>query len=104
MSVVAEAGDVETAIDAMTTYVGEVASGRPQRVGVGDALAPALADEYEARLRELSEVVDSSCGTRSGLRSARTPDAAPWAPASSPRPDRKPSTGASRASAVVPPS
>ena len=58
MSVVAEAGDVETAIEAMTTYVGEVASGRPQRVGVGDALAPALADEYEARLRELSEVVD----------------------------------------------
>jgi DegV family protein with EDD domain len=58
MSVLAEVGDVEAAIDAMTDYVGVTAAGEPQRVGVGDALAPELADEYEARLRALPEVVE----------------------------------------------
>ncbi len=56
IQVIAQASDADAAIDAMTTYVAEAAAGAPQRVGVGDALVPELADEYETRLRALPEV------------------------------------------------
>ncbi len=56
MSPVAQVHDVEAALDAMAEYVQTAAAGRPQRVGVGDAVAGDLADELEARLRPLAEV------------------------------------------------
>jgi DegV family protein with EDD domain len=48
--------DVAGAIDAMTEYVRATASGRRQRVGVGDALVPDLADALERELGALPEV------------------------------------------------
>ena len=56
MQPVGRAHDVESAVDAMTDYVVEVAAGVPQRVGVGDALTPELAAEYAARLADRPEV------------------------------------------------
>ena len=58
MSVVSEVGDAEAAIDAMTCFVGEAAARTPQRVGVGDALVPELAEAYEARLRATPGVIE----------------------------------------------
>lgn len=58
MQEVARAFDVEDAIDAMTAYVVDFAAGRPQRVGVGDAMAPALAEAFAERLRARSEVAE----------------------------------------------
>jgi DegV family protein with EDD domain len=58
MESVAQVHDVETAIDAMVDYVQRAASGTPQRVGVGDAVAPDLAEQFEARLRSLPEVTE----------------------------------------------
>jgi fatty acid-binding protein DegV len=42
----------------MTAYFVEVADGVPQRVGVGDALTPEVAEEYTARLAGRPEVAD----------------------------------------------
>ena len=56
MESVAQVHDVEAALDAMTEYVRTRAAGKPQRVGVGDAIASELADEFEAKLRPLPEV------------------------------------------------
>jgi fatty acid kinase fatty acid binding subunit len=50
--------DVESAVDAMTDYFVEAAGGVPQRVGVGDALTPAVAEEYAARLAARPEVAE----------------------------------------------
>ena len=58
MSAVGHVHDVESAVDAMTDYFIEVAAGAPQRVGVGDALTPGLADEYAARLAARPEVAE----------------------------------------------
>ena len=58
MQSVAQVHDVEAAIDAMADYVQQQAAGKPQRVGVGDAVAPELADEFEANLRTLPEVAE----------------------------------------------
>lgn len=57
MNAVGHVHDVDSAVDAMTDYFVETAGGRPQRAGVGDALAPELADEYAARLAERPEIV-----------------------------------------------
>jgi fatty acid-binding protein DegV len=43
---------------AMTENVRATAAGRPQRVGVGDAVAPDLADELEGALRAVPEVAE----------------------------------------------
>ena len=58
MESVAQVHDVEAAIDAMAGYLERSASGSPQRVGVGDAVAPDLADQFEARLRPLPAVAE----------------------------------------------
>jgi DegV family protein with EDD domain len=58
MHAIAQVHDGEGAVDAMTEYVRETAGGRPQRVGVGDAVAADLAQAYETRLRELPEVTE----------------------------------------------
>ncbi len=58
MSAVGHVHDVESAVDAMTAYLVEVAAGAPQRVGVGDALTPELADEYAQRLAARPEVAE----------------------------------------------
>lgn len=55
---VAQVHDVEAAMATMTEYVRATAAGRPQRVGVGDAVAPDLADELEGALRALPEVAE----------------------------------------------
>jgi len=55
---VAHVHDVEAAIAAMTEYVRATAAGRPQRLGVGDAVAPDLADELEAALHPLPQVAE----------------------------------------------
>jgi DegV family protein with EDD domain len=56
MQAVGQVHDVESAVDAMTDYLVETAAGTPQRVGVGDALTPELAEEYAARLADRPEV------------------------------------------------
>jgi DegV family protein with EDD domain len=58
MNVVGHVHDIESALDAMTDYVVEVAGGAPQRVGVGDALTPELAGEYAERLAARPEVTE----------------------------------------------
>jgi DegV family protein with EDD domain len=58
MNVVGHVHDTEAAADAMTEYLLEAAAGAPQRVGVGDAVAPDLAAEYAARLADRSEVAE----------------------------------------------
>jgi DegV family protein with EDD domain len=58
MSAVGHVHDVESAVDAMTDYFVEAASGEPQRAGVGHALTPELAAEYAARLAARPEVVE----------------------------------------------
>ena len=58
MQEVGRVHDVESAVDAMTDYVVEIADGVPQRVGVGDALTPELAGEYAARLADRPEVAE----------------------------------------------
>jgi DegV family protein with EDD domain len=58
MNAVGHIHDVESAVDAMTDYFVEVAAGRPQRAGVGDALSPELASEYADRLAARREVVE----------------------------------------------
>ena len=55
---VAQVHDVEAAMAAMTENVRATAAGRPQRVGVGDAVAPDLADELEGALRAVPEVAE----------------------------------------------
>ena len=55
---VAQVHDRARALTAMTDYVRASAAGRAQRVGVGDALAGGLADDFEARLRPLPEVAE----------------------------------------------
>jgi DegV family protein with EDD domain len=58
MQSVGQVHDVEAAVDAMTDYLVEAAAGVPQRVGVGDALAPELAEAYAARLADRPEVAE----------------------------------------------
>jgi DegV family protein with EDD domain len=58
MQAVGRVHDVESAVDAMTDYLVEAAQGAPQRVGVGDALAPELAGDYAARLAARPEVAE----------------------------------------------
>jgi len=58
MQSVAQVHDVEAAVDAMAEYLQTTAAGKPQRVGVGDAVARELADAFEARLRPLPEVAE----------------------------------------------
>jgi DegV family protein with EDD domain len=58
MNAVGRVHDVESAVDAMTDYFVDVAAGSPQRVGVGHALTPELADEYAARLAARPEVAE----------------------------------------------
>lgn len=58
MGAVGHVHDVESAVDAMTEYFIEVAAGAPQRVGVGDALTPELAEEYAQRLAARPEVAE----------------------------------------------
>ena len=58
MQSVGRVHDVESAVDAMTDYLVEVADGAPQRVGVGDALTPELAGEYAGRLAARPEVAE----------------------------------------------
>ncbi|MGH9031537.1 MAG: DegV family protein [Acidimicrobiia bacterium] len=58
MRSIAQVHDVEAAIGAMTEYVRATADGRRQRLGVGDAVAPDLADELEGELRRLPEVAE----------------------------------------------
>lgn len=58
MQSVAQVHDAEAAIDAMAGYLRTSAAGRPQRVGVGDAVAGDIADELEARLRPMAEVAE----------------------------------------------
>jgi DegV family protein with EDD domain len=58
MRSVAQVHDAEAAVDAMADYVQTSAAGTPQRVGVGDAVAGDLADEFEARLRPMAEVAE----------------------------------------------
>jgi len=73
MRSVAQVHDAEAAVDAMAEYVQTSAAGKPQRVGVGDAVAGDLADEFEARLRPMAEVAElvryeigPSVGTHTG--------------------------------------
>jgi DegV family protein with EDD domain len=58
MQSVGQVHDVEAAVDAMTDYLVEAAAGAPQRVGVGDALAPELAEAYAARLADRPAVAE----------------------------------------------
>jgi DegV family protein with EDD domain len=58
MQSVGRVHDVESAVDAMTEYLVETAAGAPQRVGVGDALTPELAEAYAARLSDRPEVAE----------------------------------------------
>jgi len=55
---VGRVGDIDAAVTAMTEYVVGRAAGAPIRVGVGDALTPALAAEFAAALRARPEVTD----------------------------------------------
>jgi DegV family protein with EDD domain len=58
MQAVGRVHDGEAAVDAMTEYFVASAAGKLQRVGVGDALTPALAADLEARLRARPETVE----------------------------------------------
>lgn len=58
MRTVGEVHDVAAAMDAMTDFVRTTAAGRPQRVGVGDGVAPELGTELESRLRTVAEVAE----------------------------------------------
>jgi DegV family protein with EDD domain len=58
MSAVGHVHDAESAVEAMTDYFVDVANGTPQRVGVGDAVAPELAEAYAARLADRPEVAE----------------------------------------------
>jgi DegV family protein with EDD domain len=58
MNVVGHVQDTEGAADAMAEYLLEASAGAPQRVGVGDAVAPDLAAEYAARLADRPEVAE----------------------------------------------
>jgi DegV family protein with EDD domain len=58
---IVELGRVRTAndaIDAMVEYLAVTAGGAPQRVGVGDALAPELAEAFAHRLRRRPDVAE----------------------------------------------
>jgi fatty acid-binding protein DegV len=54
----AQVHDVDEAMDAMTAELVRLASGTPQRVGVGHALVPELARAFADRLRTHAEVAD----------------------------------------------
>jgi DegV family protein with EDD domain len=58
MQAVGRVHDVESAVEAMTDYFVEVTAGTPQRVGVGDAVTPGIAEEYAARLADRPEVAE----------------------------------------------
>ena len=58
MQAVGHVNDVESAVDAMTDYLVAAADGVPQRVGVGDALTPELAEDYAGRLADRPEVAE----------------------------------------------
>jgi DegV family protein with EDD domain len=58
MNAVGHVHDAESAIEAMADYFAEAAAGHPQRVGVGDALAPDLAAAYADRLAGRPEVAE----------------------------------------------
>ena len=58
MEAVAQVGDAAGAIEAMVGYLVTAAAGTPQRVGVGDATTPALADALAAALGARPEVVE----------------------------------------------
>ncbi len=54
----AQVRDADEAMDAMTAEVVRLAAGTPQRVGVGNALVPELAQTFADRLRAQPEVAD----------------------------------------------
>jgi DegV family protein with EDD domain len=58
MQVVGHVHDSKAAVDAMTEYLVEAAGGAPQRVGVGEAVAPELASAYADRLAGRPEVAE----------------------------------------------
>jgi DegV family protein with EDD domain len=58
MQSVGQVYDVDAAVDAMTDYLVEAAAGAPQRVGIGDALTPELAEAYADRLADRPEVAE----------------------------------------------
>ncbi|HUF83880.1 MAG TPA: DegV family protein [Acidimicrobiia bacterium] len=58
MQSVGQVHDVEAAVDAMAEYLRQTAAATPQRVGVGDAVASDLADQFEARLHPLPEIAE----------------------------------------------
>ena len=58
MDVVAQAHDVEEAVQAMVVEVEHAAAGRAMRVGVGDAAAPDVATALADRLRARPEVAE----------------------------------------------
>lgn len=58
MDVVGRAGDLDDAVERMDDYFGRWAEGRPSYVGVGDALAPELAEALAERLRARAETVE----------------------------------------------
>jgi DegV family protein with EDD domain len=58
MQAVGHVLDVESAVDAMTDYLVEAAAGAPQRVGVGDAVTPQVAEDYAGRLAARPEVAE----------------------------------------------
>jgi len=58
MQAVGHVNDVESAVDAMTDYLVAAADGVPQRVGVGDALTPEVAEDYAGRLADRPEVAE----------------------------------------------
>ncbi len=58
MQAFAQVRDVDEAMDAMTAELVRLASGTSQRVGVGHALVPDLAQAFADRLRTHAEVAD----------------------------------------------
>lgn len=58
MDVVGRARDLDDAVEQMDQYFARWADGRPAYVGVGDAVAPELAEALVARLRSRPETVE----------------------------------------------
>ena len=58
MTTVGEVADREEAVEAMTSSLVRAAGGRPQRVGVGDAVTPDLATALATRLGDVGEVAE----------------------------------------------
>ena len=72
MDVVGRAADLDDAVKQMDDYFGRWAAGRPSLVGVGDAVAPALAAALADRLRarpEAAELIRYSIGPSVGVHS-----------------------------------